>query len=287
MTASLLHTAETPVLVGRTEELRSLTEAVARTPSVALVEGEAGIGKTRLIREALRHPCLRGRHVLVGSCRPLREPFPYGPVFDLLRHLSDTLPAALSPVCGALRPYLPELADRLPCAPDPLHDPRARRHRLFRAVRALLDALGPAVVVVEDLHWADDGTRDLLRFLVDEPPRTLSAVLSFRREELPGAGLPLGRAYHHPPGRPPRCSFRSAPWTCPPCTRCAPPSPAPRRPPRPWPPNCTGGPRASRSWSRRSSARCPSTSGALRGRGVRRWRRWRCPRCCRRRSPTA
>ncbi|MCI3934582.1 ATP-binding protein [Streptomyces sp. AN091965] len=201
MTASLLRTPEAPVLVGRAAELRALADAVARPPSVALVEGEAGIGKTRLIREALRHRGGRGRRVLTGSCRPLREPFPYGPVFDLLRPLAEGgLPAALDPVCGALRPYLPELAGRLPPAPEPLPEPRAHRHRLFRAVRALLAALGPAVLVVEDLHWADDGTRDLLRFLVDDPPAALSVVLSYRREELPGARLPLGRAYHHPPG---------------------------------------------------------------------------------------
>ncbi|MGA4844043.1 ATP-binding protein [Streptomyces sp. G45] len=200
MTASLLRTSETPVLVGRTAELRSLAQAMAHPPSVALVEGEAGIGKTRLIHEALRHPSVRGRRVLVGSCRPLREPFPYGPVFDFLRHLADGPPAGLNPVCGALRPYLPELADALPPAPEPLLDPRAGRHRLFRAVRALLDALGPAVIVVEDLHWADDGTRDLLRFLADDPPGALAVVVSFRREELPGTGLPLGRAYRQPPG---------------------------------------------------------------------------------------
>ncbi|MFD9903129.1 ATP-binding protein [Streptomyces sp. NPDC059063] len=200
MTASFPHAPEVSVLVGRTEELRSLEGAVGHPPSVALVEGEAGIGKTRLIREALRRTSVRGRRVLVGNCRPLREPFPYGPVFDLLHDLADGLPAALNPVCGALRPYLPELAGRLPPAPEPLDDPPARRHRLFRAVRALLGALGPAVLVVEDLHWADDGTRDLVRFLVDDPPDALSVVLSYRREELPHAGLPLGRAHRHPPG---------------------------------------------------------------------------------------
>ncbi|MFG3252719.1 ATP-binding protein [Streptomyces sp. NPDC048172] len=206
MTVSLprtrTRTSEAPVLVGRAEELRVLVGAMAGPPSVALVEGEPGIGKTRLIREAVRDPSVRGRRVLPGSCRPLREPFPYGPVLDLLRYSAGGLPAALSPVCGALRPYLPEIADRLPPAPEPLPDPRAARHRLFRAVRAVLDALGGAVMVVEDLHWVDDGTRDLLRFLVDDPPDGLSVVLSYRREELPGPGpgLPFGRAYRRPPG---------------------------------------------------------------------------------------
>ncbi|AXK33027.1 LuxR family transcriptional regulator [Streptomyces armeniacus] len=200
MSDAVQRRSEAPVLVGRTGELHALLDAITHPPSVALVEGEAGIGKTRLIREALRHPSVRARRILLGSCHPLREPFPYGPVFELLRGLDGGLPDGLSPVCGALRPYLPELAGLLPPAPEPLEDHRARQHRLFRAVRALLAALGDVVVVVEDLHWADDGTRDLVRFLVDEPPAGLSAVLSYRREDLPGTGLPLGRAYRHPPG---------------------------------------------------------------------------------------
>ncbi|MFF5715819.1 AAA family ATPase [Streptomyces buecherae] len=200
MTSSVLRRLGAPVLVGRTDEFRTLLDALTRPPSVALVEGEAGIGKTRLIRETLEAPAMRGRHVLLGACHPLREPFPYGPFFDLLRQLEGRVPGRLGAVCGALRPYLPELADALPPAPEPLQDHRARQHRLFRAVRALLASLGQVVVVVEDLHWADDGTRDLVRFLIDEPPAGMATVLSYRREDLPGAGLPLGRAYRHPPG---------------------------------------------------------------------------------------
>ncbi|NKI45103.1 ATP-binding protein [Streptomyces physcomitrii] len=200
MTMSVFRPAGAPVLVGRAEELAALAGALDRTPSVTFVEGEPGIGKTRLIREALERPARRGRRVLTATCLPLREPFPYGPVFDLLRQLAGRVPGALNPVCGALRPYLPELGESLPPAPEPLQDHRARQHRLFRAVRALLDALGDAVLVVEDLHWADDGTRDLLRFLVDEPPAGTATVLSYRREDLPGGGLPLGRAFRHAPG---------------------------------------------------------------------------------------
>lgn len=200
MTDSVLLRSEAPVFVGRSGELRALLDAIAGPPAVALVEGEPGIGKTRLIREALRHASVRGRRILSGTCHPLREPFPYGPVFELLRGLAADLPAGLNPVCGALRPYLPELAGRLPPAPEPLEDHRARQHQLFRAVRALLETMGRVVMVVEDLHWADDGTRDLVRFLADDPPDGLSTVLSYRREDLPGSGLPLGRAYRPPPG---------------------------------------------------------------------------------------
>ncbi|WP_340558563.1 ATP-binding protein [Streptomyces sp. GSL17-111] len=200
MPDAVLRRAETPVLVGRTGELHALLDALTHPPAVVLVEGEAGIGKTRLVREALGHVSVRGRTVLTGGCHPLREPFPYGPVFELLRRLEGRLPAELNPVCGALRPYLPELAEGLPPAPEPLADQRVDQHRLFRAVRALLEDVGGGVIVVEDLHWADEGTRDLVRFLVDDPPEGLSTVLSYRREELPGTGLPLGRAYRQPPG---------------------------------------------------------------------------------------
>lgn len=77
-------------------------------PSIALIEGEAGVGKTRPIREAIGHPVPGpgrppGARVLAGACPPLREPFPYGPVFDVLRTLKGAVPERLNPVCGALR----------------------------------------------------------------------------------------------------------------------------------------------------------------------------------------
>ncbi|MER5884036.1 AAA family ATPase [Streptomyces sp. NPDC001941] len=196
-------------LVGRAGPLRELCEALARPRAVILLEGEAGIGKSRLIREALTPAdgdgAVPGAPVLYGSCPPLREPFPYGPVLDVLRDLDGRLAARLSPLCGVLRPYLPELADRLPPPPTAPGSPAAARHQVFRAVREVLAAAGRAVLVVEDLHWADDGTRDLLRFLVDDPPPGLSVLLSYRREELRPSGsgrggMPLGRAYRHPPG---------------------------------------------------------------------------------------
>ncbi|WP_433248284.1 helix-turn-helix transcriptional regulator [Streptosporangium sp. CA-135522] len=191
-----------PVLVGRAVELQVLIDAMTHPPAVALVEGEAGIGKTRLVRAALGRLASGDRSVLLGYCHQIREPFPYGPVFEALREIAGRLPAteALNPVTGALRGYLPELACALPPSPEPLDDPRAERHRVFRAIRALLAAVGPAVLVIEDLHWADDGTRDLLRFLTDQPPEGLTTVATYRREDRGTAGLPLGHAYRHPPG---------------------------------------------------------------------------------------
>ncbi|MEU7898281.1 AAA family ATPase [Nonomuraea sp. NPDC049152] len=187
-------------LVGRDAAFRMLLESMTHPPSVALVEGEPGIGKTTLVHAAAQ--AVRGdRTVLLGHCHQLREPFPYGPVFEALRDLMDRLPGhgRLNPVTGALRGHLPELTDVLPAAPMPLTDPGAERHRLFRAVHELLAAAGPTVLVVEDLHWADDGTQDLLRFLRRRPPEGLALVLTYRSQDLPATGPPLGPSYRHSP----------------------------------------------------------------------------------------
>ncbi|WP_067174236.1 helix-turn-helix transcriptional regulator [Microtetraspora niveoalba] len=193
-----------PAQVGRDAQLRTLLRVAGSPPAVILVQGEAGIGKTRLVHTAIDRLRADRRTVLLGHCHQLREPFPYGPVFDALRHAAAALPAGdrLNPVTGALRGYLPELTGHLPPvpAPPPLDDVHAERHRLFRAVHALLAAAAPAVLVVEDLHWADDGTRDLLRFLTDQPPEGLALVVTFRREDLPVPGLPFGHAYRRRPG---------------------------------------------------------------------------------------
>ncbi|GII80274.1 LuxR family transcriptional regulator [Sphaerisporangium rufum] len=188
-------------MVGRAGELRALADAMCRPPAVVLVEGEAGIGKTRLLRAALARLTAQDRAVLLGHCHQLREPFPYGPVFEALRDVAGRLPGAgeLNPVTGALRGHLPELAGALPPAPQPLDDPRAERHRMFRAIRALLAAVGPAVLAIEDLHWADDGTLDLLRFLTGQPPAGLAMVVTYRREDQAVARPLLGRAYRHQP----------------------------------------------------------------------------------------
>ncbi|WP_406635311.1 ATP-binding protein [Amycolatopsis sp. WGS_07] len=170
-------------LVGRAEELRSVVAASIRPPSVVLVEGEAGVGKTRLVTELLRCRELNGRRILAGRGQPMREPFPYGAVLEALHDAGRYLPDArpLNGVTGALRPYLPELGAWLTEAPPSLGDRRADQHRLFRAVREVLDALGPVLLVVEDLHWCDDGSRRLLRFLAAEPPRDTSLLLTYRR----------------------------------------------------------------------------------------------------------
>ncbi|RAG87283.1 LuxR family transcriptional regulator [Streptacidiphilus pinicola] len=187
--------------VGRQREL-SLLLAAARTPPAAvLIEGEAGIGKSRLAHEAVAVLAAEGRPVLTGFCHPLREPFPYGPLVDALRGAGRWLPAGgVAPTAGALAPLLPDLAHRLPPPPPLPEGAQARRHQLVQGVHSFLTALGPAVLLVEDLHWADEATRELLLLLARDLPAELSLVLTYRAEDLPPDTGALGAAYRRPPG---------------------------------------------------------------------------------------
>jgi DNA-binding CsgD family transcriptional regulator/tetratricopeptide (TPR) repeat protein len=184
-----------PVLVGRARVLEQLLDICGRTPALVLVEGEAGVGKTRLVQELLARCERDGRRSFVGRCFELSEPFPLGPLLDALRGVE--LPNSLPAVTGALRPFLTELADRLPEPLPALGDTGAERHRLFRGLLELLSAFGPGLLVVEDLHWADQATLDFLRFLVLQAPPELALVCTYRREDLASllrldAQLPAG-----------------------------------------------------------------------------------------------
>lgn len=178
-------------LVGREREIAVLASVVQRSPAVAFVEGEAGVGKSRLVAELLASPGAARSVGLLGRCHPLREPFVLGPLVDIVRAtLDQPRTAPLPAIAGALRRLVPELEARLPPALEPLVDGSAELHLLFRAMIDLLRGAGPCVCVIEDIHWADDGTIEFLRFLVSQMPDDLSLVLTYRPEEV-GASSPL------------------------------------------------------------------------------------------------
>ncbi|MFI1098195.1 ATP-binding protein [Streptomyces sp. NPDC020917] len=187
-----------PRLVGRSAELdRAVRSLTAGTPATVLVEGEAGIGKTRLLQEVLAAPGLDG--VLVAGCPPFRDTLTLAPVVDAVREARTGVAGlGLSALAGALRPLFPEWADALPPAPERLDDAGAARHRLFRALQELLAACGTTVLVVEDAHWADAATLDFLLFLATRPAADrLSLVLTYRPEDVP-AGSQLLRLLGRP-----------------------------------------------------------------------------------------
>ena len=189
-----------PVFVGRTAELNRLWAALERAtagrPATHLIAGEAGIGKTRLVEEfARRAREEQGVEVLVGGCLQLGESgLPYAPFVAALRPLTRSLsPEQLDSIVG---PGRAELAHLLPdLGPLPARAAgrgeaagTAAQARLFEIVLGLLRRLADeraVVLVLEDLHWADSSTRDLLRFLVrnarDEP---MMIVATYRSDEL-------------------------------------------------------------------------------------------------------
>jgi DNA-binding CsgD family transcriptional regulator len=188
--------------VGREREIGLLLAAVGHPPAVVLIEGEAGIGKSRLVHEAAGAVSAAGGKVLTGLCHPLREPFPYGPVIDALRKAGDWLPpvADIPLSAGVLAPLLPDLAPRLPEAPRPAADAHTRRFQLVNGLRSFLAGLGCAVLVIEDAHWIDEATRELLLLLTRDMPEQLSLVLTYRGEDLPAGGSVLGSALRRQPG---------------------------------------------------------------------------------------
>ncbi|MEU0572680.1 AAA family ATPase, partial [Nonomuraea sp. NPDC005983] len=185
-----IHTVS-PLLVGRSGELaalgRALSRARAGTASTVLVGGEAGVGKTRLIREFTDQ--VDDALVLVGGCLELgTEGLPFAPFTAVLRGLVRGLGrdrvAELVPG-GTTR----GLARLLPEFGEPDRDGPEARARLFEQMLGLLERLAedqPVLLVVEDAHWADRSTRDLLSFLVryqrsDVP---LLIVVTYRTDEL-------------------------------------------------------------------------------------------------------
>ena len=171
-------------LVARGPALGQLLEALSGRPAVAVVAGEAGAGKTRLVAEGLRSSGIQQRY-LTGKAWAFDGRFSLGPIIEALSSLRPELLAEdLNPVAGAAQPLLPELQHVLPPPPRPLADPKAERHRLFRALAAILDAVGDNVLVLEDLHWADPATEEFVCFLVSRIPDRLRVVLTWRPEEV-------------------------------------------------------------------------------------------------------
>lgn len=167
--------------IGRQAErsaLRELLEAArAGRGGLVLVAGEAGGGKSRLVAESLRET---GTTALSSAASNGDTP-PYGPVKQLLRarlREAGHDAAALGPLADHLRVLLPELGSPPPASADPAV--------LLEAIRCAFVAAAPAVLFLDDLHWADDATLDLLLALaagLDAEPLLL--IGAYRSDEIP------------------------------------------------------------------------------------------------------
>lgn len=162
-----------PSVVSRERELAAfdagLASARAGTPTVMLVSGEAGIGKSALVRTFGERARQRGARVLVGHCGNTQGRRPFGPILEILADLKQPLPD------------LP-----LSTTSDLIDD--ARRYRMYESILAILAASSEEralVLCIEDLHLADAATLELLQYLAAKTRRkVILIVATYRSDEL-------------------------------------------------------------------------------------------------------
>jgi DNA-binding CsgD family transcriptional regulator len=177
-------------MVGRDDELgRLLTllgDAEAGRSVAALVSGDAGVGKSRLVSEVTRLAEGRGFTVLSGQCAELGDSVPYLPLADALRGAGqDTGVRDALSSRPALSRLLPEGGDGRLAEEDRSGLARQQMFGLVLGLLTELAAVAPVLLVFEDLHWADASTRDLVTFLSRMLHRERVALIgSYRTDDL-------------------------------------------------------------------------------------------------------
>jgi tetratricopeptide (TPR) repeat protein len=183
--------------VGRGSEFGLLIGLLARLTAgpghVALVEGEPGIGKSRLLAELERYCAARALVTLSANCYEIERAMPYQPVIELTgkalevapKEALEKLPAVSLAEIAAL---VPALAERVAVPALSADFPDARRARLFAAIAQLFDALAAGrqlVVMVDDIQWADDASAQFLHYLARQAARRpLLLVCAYRDEDV-------------------------------------------------------------------------------------------------------
>lgn len=184
--------------VGRSNEYGLLIGLISRltvgTGNTVLIQGEPGIGKSRLLREVTRYAHAQDFRTLTSKCYEIESAMPYQVVIDLVTRALDRVSVAalrtMSPVSLAeLAALVPEIGERFPDLPQLSNDfPEARQARLARAVEQLLDAARgarPSVLMVDDIQWADDASAQVFHYLArNAAQRPLLVIYAYRDEAL-------------------------------------------------------------------------------------------------------
>ncbi|MFZ5893647.1 MAG: ATP-binding protein [Myxococcota bacterium] len=193
-------------LVGREAELGELSEAFRQAQTgrgrLFLISGEPGIGKTRLADEASALAAAQGMQVLWGRCWEAGGAPAYWPWLEVLRgsfeRIADAELALLGDGTGTLLSLVPELGQRWGVTPAPISgNAEDARFRLFRAVLALLRRAAGAqalLIVLEDLHAADESSLSLLHFVARELRGTRVCILATFRDVEARLSVEVGEA---------------------------------------------------------------------------------------------
>jgi DNA-binding SARP family transcriptional activator len=192
------HLLDGPCL-GRSAEFGSLIDCYRHVDAgqshLVLLQGESGMGKTRLATEFLSWAQAQGAEVLMGKALPTGRQLPYQPFIAVLRHQlqqEHTHDDLISDVWLAeLVRLLPELRDRSPDLPVPTRDEALGHSGIFEATTRLLQAWAarrPLVLLLDDMQWADTATRDLVLYLAQslaDRPAPILLLLTLRTEADP------------------------------------------------------------------------------------------------------
>jgi predicted ATPase len=187
-----------PVLIGRATDLATLhlliDQAKGGRGHVALISGEAGIGKSRLVAEAKTYAATHNFLLLQGNCFPTDFSCPYAPLLDLLRssaasHLPTAIASDLAPFVRELHHLLPDVVSVPPdLALLSTPDPEQQKRRLFTALAQFFTGQAtkqPVLLVIEDMHWSDDISLEFLHYLARRcSAHTLLIVLTYRSDEV-------------------------------------------------------------------------------------------------------
>jgi DNA-binding CsgD family transcriptional regulator len=190
-----------PILIGRTAELAAFHLLIDQVKSgrgqVALLCGEAGVGKSRLVVETKTYAASQGFLLLQGNCFQADRAFPYAPFLDLLRScFTSSSPVTrhneLTSFAKEFSRFLPDVAPLLPehtplVVPSSL-DPEQEQRRLFALLLHFFTRAAthqPLLFIVEDLHWSDESSLELLLFLARGCRHLpILFVLTYRSDEV-------------------------------------------------------------------------------------------------------